>query len=181
MGVARLAELAWSRRNIAAGGRDDSSHGAGATEGSREGHWSRRTYPIMVAMHVLAIAGTAVWGASRPNRGWLALLFAVQPLRAWVLVTLGSRWNARGAVAETTVVATDGPYTYIRHPNYLVVGIELLSLPLAFGLRYLAAAIFAANVILVAIRVRDEEQLLSRLPGWTEHFATKKRFIPAIL
>ena len=181
MGAARLAELAWSRRNIAAGGPQDRSHATGVIEGSREGHWSHRTYPIMVAMHVLAIAGTAVWGASRPNRGWLALLFAAQPLRFWVLVTLGSRWNARGAVAETTVVATDGPYAYIRHPNYLVVGIELLALPLAFGLRRLATAVFVANVVLVAIRIRDEERLLRRLPGWNEHFATRKRFMPRIL
>ncbi|MGH2633124.1 MAG: isoprenylcysteine carboxylmethyltransferase family protein [Tepidiformaceae bacterium] len=173
MGAARLAELAWSRRNI---GRQ-----SGANPGSHEGDLSRRTYPLMVTMHVLAIAGTAVWGSSRPSRGWLAVLLAVQPLRAWVLLTLGSRWNARGSVDTTTEVATSGPYAYVRHPNYLVVGIELLALPMAFGLRTLAAMLFAANAVLVAIRIRDEEQLLRHLPGWTEHFAAKKRFIPGIV
>jgi len=176
MGAARLAELRWSRRNIARSAVVHDSSG-GRTEGRR----SRQTYPVMVAVHVVGILGTALWGDSHPRTGWLAMLLGVQPLRAWVLATLGERWNARGSVAANTEVATGGPYAYVRHPNYLVVGIELLALPMAFGLRRLAAGLLLANAVLVAIRIRDAERLLRALPGWTEHFARKKRFIPGLV
>jgi protein-S-isoprenylcysteine O-methyltransferase Ste14 len=48
-------------------------------------------------------------------------------------------------------------------------------------LRRLAAGLLLANAVLVAIRIRDEERLLRALPGWTEHFARKKRFIPGLV
>ena len=167
MGAARLAELSWSRSNMAASGP--------TTEGER----SRQTYPLMVALHSSAIAGTALFG-HRPRWGWLAVLLAAQPIRAWVLTTLGARWNTRAAVPVEMAVATDGPYAYVRHPNYTVVAVELAALPLAFGLPKLAVAASAANAALLAARIPEEEAALARLAGWTEHFADKKRFIPGM-
>ena len=112
---------------------------------------------------------------------WLLALFLTQGLRAWVLATLGRRWNARGAVAPDTLVETGGPYAYVRHPNYAVVAVELFCLPAAFGLRRLAVGAALANAVLLAFRIRDEEALLSRLPGYDDHFAGKARFIPGIV
>lgn len=166
VGGARLVELAYSRRNLA--GRQ-----------VHEGTWSRRTYPAMVALHGEVITGTLLrGGASR--RPWLLLLFAVQPLRAWVLWTLRERWNTRGAVPADLAVATGGPYRYARHPNYLVVAIELLALPMAFGLWRLALRASAINAGLLAIRIREEEQQLWQRPGYASHFRRKKRFVPGI-
>jgi hypothetical protein len=45
MGMGRLAELGWSRRNIESGGP------------TTEGDWSRATYPLIVALHTSVIAG----------------------------------------------------------------------------------------------------------------------------
>jgi isoprenylcysteine carboxyl methyltransferase (ICMT) family protein YpbQ len=53
-----------------------------------------------------------------------------------------------------------------------------LSLPLAFGLGALALAATATNVVLLAGRIREEEAALFRLPGYSEHFRDKRRFIP---
>ena len=167
MGGARLLELAYSRRNL----RD-----AGDT---REGSASRYTFPLIVFVHTAVIGGTAFWGR-KPRFSWLALLLAVQPVRLWALMTLRDRWNARGAVARDMMVATDGPYAYVRHPNYAVVIVELLSLPMAFGLRQLALCASLANVTLLALRIRDEEALLTELPGYLDHFADKPRFVPKI-
>ena len=167
MGAARLLELGYSRRNL----RD-----AGATE---EGSASRHTFPLIVFVHTAVIGGTAVWGR-KPRLPWLALLLAVQPVRLWVLMTLRDRWNARGAVARDMMVATNGPYAHIRHPNYAVVIVELLSLPMAFGLRRLALCASLANVTLLALRIRDEEALLAELPGYLDHFADKPRFVPRV-
>ena len=64
----RLAELAYSRRNIAIDGTSD------------EGAWSRRTYPAMITLHATAIGATALFGG-RARLRWLLVLAAVQPLR----------------------------------------------------------------------------------------------------
>ena len=167
--MARLAELAHSRRNIADAGE------------TAEGPLSRATYPFIVAVHAIAIVGTLVRGRDRASAPWLALLFVVQPLRLWVLATLGRRWNARAAVPATMEVATNGPYAFVRHPNYTVVGIELFALPVAFGLWRLAMVLAFANCALVALRLREEEAALDRLPGYRAHFATKKRFVPGLI
>lgn len=166
LAAARLAELAYSRRNLA---------GKSAVEGA----WSRRTYPLIVALHSDVITETLFRGG-RVRRLWLVLLFGVQPVRAWVLWSLRSRWNARGAVPGDLEVETGGPYRYVRHPNYGVVAVELFTLPMAFGLRRLAMRATAVNAALLALRIPEEERLLSQRPGYNAHFARKKRFIPGL-
>ena len=167
MGAARLLELRLSKAHLAEAGD------------AREGVWSRRTFPVMVVLHCSVIGATALWGG-RARWRWLALLAAAQPIRAWVLATLGTRWNARAAVSPTMAVETRGPYAYVRHPNYAVVFVELLALPLAFGLRRLAWSAAIAHALILAIRIRDEEALLAETAGYDAHFRTKKRFIPGL-
>ncbi len=168
MAGARLAELAYSRRNI------------GSFDASEEGQWSRRTFPLIVALHTAVIGSTALVGSRRPKWPLLAGLIAAQGVRVWTLLTLGRRWNARAAVPAAMEVATGGPYAYVRHPNYAVVAVELFCLPAAFGLTRAAAAASLANAALLAARIREEEALLSRLPGYQEHFADKPRFLPGL-
>jgi methyltransferase len=169
MAAARLLELRISRRNIE------------TQPDRREGRMSRRSFPAMVALHTAVIGGTALLGRGRPRPVWLLLLLAVQPLRLWVLTTLGHRWTARGSVPRSMEVETEGPYAYVRHPNYAVVAVELASLPAAFGLNGLAASTSVANAALLWVRIRDEEALLFQLPGYGDHFADKARFIPGVV
>ena len=168
MTAARLGELAHSRRNL---------DGSGPV---REGQWSARTYPLIVLLHTMVIGGTLLRGRRRPNASWLRLLVAVQPIRLWILLLLGSRWNTRGAVPVAMPVETRGPYAVIRHPNYVVVMVELLALPMAFGLGRLAALAAVANAALLWPRIREEERALMALPGYREHFGRKARFIPRV-
>jgi methyltransferase len=168
MAVARLAELAWSRHNI-----DESGPAV-------EGGWSRRTYPLIVALHTLVIAGTFLLGSNRPRWGWLLALLAVQPVRLWVLLTLRSRWNTRAAVPVEMEIETGGPYEWVRHPNYAVVAVELAALPLAFGLRGLSTMATVANAALLWPRIREEERALMVHPAYRRHFRDKARFIPGL-
>jgi methyltransferase len=168
MALSRLAELRWSRSNIARSGP------------GRETALGKGIFPLIVALHTAVIATTLVRGRAGPNRAWLVALLAVQPLRLWTLLTLGRWWNARGSVAEATEVVTSGPYRFVRHPNYAVVLVELAALPAAFGLLRFAAAATAANGVLLAVRIREEERLLFGLPGYGEHFEGRPRFIPRL-
>lgn len=168
MGGARVAELVYSRKNMAASGP------------TQEGVWSKRTYPLIVATHTVVIAGTAWRGRSKVSPSWLVLLLGVQPLRVWVLATLGKRWNTRAAVPGAMDVETGGPYAFVRHPNYAIIAVELFALPMAFGMRRLAILGALANAAALAPRIREEEAALGALPGYREHFSRKKRFVPRV-
>jgi methyltransferase len=133
----------------------------------------------MVLLHTSVIVGTVIYG-KRPRWPLVAAFLALQPLRLWVLRTLGRRWNARGVVPSAMHVVAAGPYAHVRHPNYAVVAGELFSLPAAFGLRRLALGATVANAALLALRIRDEEALLMAVDGYREHFEDKARFLPGV-
>ena len=167
MATARLVELAISTRNI----RRDIH--------TVEGDWSRRTFPLIVALHTFVITVTLIRGRFI-RLPWMLLLIVAQPLRVWVLLSLGRHWNARGSVAKDMDVVTDGPYRFMRHPNYAVVVVELIALPATFSLNRLAMVAALANVVLVTIRIRDEEKLLFEIPAYARHFGKKARFLPFV-
>lgn len=169
MAAARLLELRFSRRNMR------------ATGAATEGRWSHRSYPLMVALHTAVVAGTLLRGSRKPHLVWLAVLMAVQPFRAWVLCLLGARWNTRAAVPLALEVETRGPYALIRHPNYVIVAVELAALPLAFDLPKLAVVATVANAALMVPRIHDEERALMASPSYRSHFSDKPRFIPYLL
>ena len=62
-------------------------------------------------------------------------------LRWWCINTLGQRWNTRVILVPNLPRITDGPYKYLSHPNYVIVALEGLALPLTHN-AYLTAAAF---------------------------------------
>ena len=54
----------------------------------------------------------------------------------------------------------DGPYRFLNHPNYLIVIGEIAVVPLIFGLIEVALLFSLLNAILLAVRIRAEEQAL---------------------
>lgn len=121
----------------------------------------RSHYPIIVLLHALWL-GTLWWLApGRPIAWTLMLLFALLQLaRVWVLATLGSRWTTRIIVLPNASLVTNGPFRFVRHPNYMVVIGEIALLPLAFGLWQVALIFSAANALVLALRITVEERAL---------------------
>lgn len=151
----RLAELAVARRNAAWSRR------RGGVEHGR-GH-----YPVMVALHTGLLAGclAEVYAAGRPFipvLGWsmAGLVLAAQALRWWCIATLGPRWNTRVIVVPGLPLVTVGPYALMRHPNYLAVVVEGAALPLVHGGWITAGCFTAANLSLLAVRLRCENAAL---------------------
>jgi methyltransferase len=54
-----------------------------------------------------------------------------------------------------------GPYRWLRHPNYVVVVLEIAVVPLALGLPLFALVFSLANTTLLAYRIRVENQALA--------------------
>lgn len=149
--LARLVELAWAARNTRR------LRAAGAVEVGA-GH-----YPAIVLLHAAWIVALATGiPAETPIRPeWLALFALLQGARLWVIVSLGRFWTTRIMTLPGTPLIRRGPYRWIRHPNYLVVALEIPSLPLAFGAWGLALAFGLANLIVLAWRIRAEDGALA--------------------
>jgi isoprenylcysteine carboxyl methyltransferase (ICMT) family protein YpbQ len=85
--------------------------------------------------HCMA-AGTAVegWRRSRnatPTTSGVAALVvfaAMQPLRWWMIRSLGDRWTTRVLTVPGEPLIVAGPYRWVRHPNYVVVAVEIATL-----------------------------------------------------
>ncbi len=152
----RLGELAYARRNtkqlMAAGGVE---HGAGH-------------YPLIVALHGgwLAALFALVPPDAPPSWGLLGGYGLLQLGRLWIIVSLGARWTTRVIALPGAPRVRRGPYRFLRHPNYLVVALEIPLLPLAFGAWQMALGFGLANLALLAHRIRIEDRALagSRAP-----------------
>lgn len=147
----RLAELAWSRRN------ERKLRAAGAVE-IGHGH-----YPFFVALHAgwLAAILLLVPPETVPDPAMLFTFAILQILRIWIIASLGRFWTTRILTLPGEPLVRRGPYRWIRHPNYVVVVAEIALLPLAFGALSIALIFSAANLILLAVRVRTEEAALA--------------------
>ena len=110
--------------------------------------------------------------------GLVALIVALlaQALRYWAISTLGEKWNTRVIVTPGTPPITTGPYRFIKHPNYVAVVLEMISVPLIYG-SWITAVVFSiGNAALLAVRIREEERALGL--GWQQAFHGKRRFVP---
>lgn len=155
VGVERLGEMAVSKRNAAW------AFARGGVETGR-GH-----FPVMVLLHTgfLAACVAEVWLADRPflpALGWamLALVLACQGVRVWCVRTLGPRWNTRVIVVPGMPLVTSGPYRWLAHPNYAVVVVEGLALPLVHTAWITALVFTVANAGLLTVRLRAERRAL---------------------
>lgn len=147
----RLAELAWSTRNArrlkAAGAREV----------------GRRHYPLLVLLHAGWLLSMAVQVPFGTPVFWPMLLVFVllQAARVWVLVSLGRFWTTRILTLPGAPLVAHGPYRFMRHPNYLIVAAEIAVVPLLVGAWKLALIFSALNALLLAWRIRLEDEALA--------------------
>ncbi|KXH86889.1 isoprenylcysteine carboxyl methyltransferase family protein [Sporosarcina sp. HYO08] len=123
-------------------------------------------YPAMVVMHIsffatLIIEVTLFDRALSPLLDYLFGAFLLlQTARIWCLTSLGRFWNTKIIILPGAEVVRKGPYRFMRHPNYTIVTLELLILPLLFS-AYLTTIIFAVlNAWMLSIRIPAEEKAL---------------------
>ena len=147
--VQRLLELAIAKRNTArllAAGAEE--HGAAH-------------YPVMVLMHTVWITGLVLFGYDEPvHLGWLAVFAVLQILRLWILASIGKRWTTRVIVVPNETLVSRGPFAFVRHPNYLLVGAEILVAPMVVGLWEWALLFTVLNAAMLWWRVGVEERAL---------------------
>lgn len=126
-------------------------------------------YPVIVGMHALFYLSLVAervflsrsWNPLWP--AWLALLLSAGIVRVWLMTALGRLWNTRILVVPGSRPVRSGPYRFVRHPNYVVVAVEILAIAMICG-AYITAAVFSVlNALVLRVRVREEERALRTL------------------
>jgi methyltransferase len=147
----RLGELVVARRNTA----------ALLARGGRE--IGRRHYPLFILLHtswlVTILAMTPLDRA--PNWGLIFVFAVLQLLRVWVIATLGPYWTTRVITLDGAPIVRNGPFRFVRHPNYWIVVGELAVLPLAFGDVWIAVIWSGLNALLLRHRISVEMAALA--------------------
>lgn len=112
--------------------------------------------------------------------GWVAAISALA-LRLSVLLSLRGSWTVRAVVPDDLTIVDRGPYRFIRHPNYVALGLEFLGLPLIGGAYASAIGLGLLNALLLRRRINEEEALLMTIPGYRERMGDKPRFLPRVI
>ena len=174
--VQRLWEVAISRKRLREDIRD------GSAQLIRE-----PVFPVMVAVHAGWLAGcwAEVIYTEPPFVAWLVIPMLVVwgaslALRVWMMSALGTLWNVRLISRDQQEIVTNGPYRYIRHPNYLAVMMEVGAIPLMLGAYWTALIASVANGLVLWARIRKEEAYLESIEAYQEAFSGKKRLVPGI-
>lgn len=157
-GVERVVELVISRRNAAW------AFARGGVESGR-GH-----FPAMVALHTGLLLGALaeVWLLERPflpvlGVSMLVVALLCQAGRYAVIASLGRQWNTRVIVVPGMPLVRRGLYrvSWLRHPNYVIVAVEGIALPLVHS-AWITAVVFTVlnAVLLLGFRIPTEERAL---------------------
>jgi methyltransferase len=146
---------------------------------------SEPRFTAMVALHASILLGSALeawllarWPIPLVSGVAVVVLLAANALRLWVIATLGPHWNVQIVDSAPLGVVSDGPFRWIRHPNYLAVFLELAALPLIHGAWITALVGTTAHVWVLYHRVRAEESVLLANPEYQRLMADRPRFVP---
>jgi methyltransferase len=121
-------------------------------------------YPAMVALHATWLLTLWGFGWNRSLVPAFVVLFVfLQIGRFWVLRTLGARWTTRIIMTPWAPPVTSGPFRFVRHPNYLIVALELPCVSLALALPWHALVFGVLNLMMIAWRIRSEDAAFGRL------------------
>ena len=138
---------------------------------------------MFIAGFVLAGLDFRFGWSSMPR--WVVIAASVLFLIAYALYAEVMRENAYLSrtikVEEGQKVVDTGLYGVVRHPMYAVTILLFMAMPLVLGSWY-ALIVFAFYPAIIIVRLKDEEDLLTReLPGYDAYKQkVKYRIIPFI-
>jgi methyltransferase len=173
VGLGRVVELRISRTNQ----KDMIARGAARV--------SEPHFQWMVFVHTAVLIGAAaeVIFLRRPLIPALAIPMTIlfllsNALRWWVIRTLRSHWNVQIVNSAPLGVVSDGPYRWVRHPNYAAVFVELIALPLIYTAWISALVAAIGNGLVLHSRLAVEDQMLLSDASYRAAMGNKPRFLP---
>jgi methyltransferase len=130
--------------------------------------YGREHYKYFIILHALFLASLVTefnirfTGLNFSIINYLSLLTFVvlQFFRLSIFISLGKYWNTRILVIPDSKPVKKGLYKYFRHPNYGIVIIEIITVPLSFSLYYTLIIFSLFNLLLLNIRIKEENKAL---------------------
>lgn len=166
--VQRLIELYIARKN------EQWMKEKGAIEFGRE-HY-RRMVLLHVSFFVSIISEVLLFtrGLSSIWQVLLVLFVLTQLGRIWALTSLGRFWNTKIIVLPGARVIKKGPYKYVKHPNYVIVALEIIIISLLFN-AFITGVLFTfLNAWMMSVRIPEEENALKTLTNYEKELGSKK-------
>ena len=126
-------------------------------KGAKE--YYRFHYKFIVLFHIVFIIFFLAKSFSNSifDIQYLYFFFIVQIFRYKIIYDLGEFWTTRILVINKPLVKT-WMFRYLRHPNYIVVFLEVILICLFFNDFYSLILFSVINMILIAIRIFYEEK-----------------------
>ncbi|WP_067725530.1 isoprenylcysteine carboxyl methyltransferase family protein [Oceanobacillus damuensis] len=124
-------------------------------------------YKWFIIIHVLFfifILTETFWrdNSTLPLNYTLLIFFILTQLgRVWCIASLGKFWNTKIIILPGEQLVSKGPYKYVKHPNYIIVGLELFIIPLLFGAIITAVIFPLLHILLLTVRIPAEERALN--------------------
>lgn len=110
--------------------------------------------------------------------GYMAALF----LRIWGIKSLGDQWSIH-IIGESKLqgqqrLVASGAYRYMRHPVYLGIILEQISVPLIADLYYTFFIVLAFTIPFQFLKIRLEEAEMTKRFG--DSYVAYKKSVPAL-
>ena len=116
--------------------------------------WSKVPLPVVIVASVLFLVGYALYAEVMRENAYLSRTVKVE---------------------EGQTVISTGLYAVVRHPMYTASTVMFLSLPLILGSWY-ALIPFALYPVIMVVRIRGEEKLLTEELAGYEEYTRKVRY-----
>ncbi len=119
--------------------------------------YSTMQWAYPAAFIAMAVEGMFFGTPTTPIAAGVLLMITAKALKWWAMASLGARWTFRVLIVPGAPLVTDGPYAFVRHPNYVAVVGELLAMALMVGARVTGpiATVLFSWLLIRRIRVED--------------------------
>jgi methyltransferase len=126
--------------------------------------YGHKHYPFIVVLHVLFFISMIVEYVTQETTSFslffLVSYFILILFKVWIIASLGKFWNTKIFRIPDVPLINKGPYKYLKHPNYMAVIAEIAIIPLTFHLYFTAIIFTLLNLIMLYVRVKEENKAL---------------------
>lgn len=135
----------------------------------------KKYYRMVVAFPFLAFLTAFLlprsWVPLHATLAGIAFIFLGFVLRTWSMRSLGRLWTKRCIYIADMPRAANGPYRFLKHPEYVARSLEGLGFILFFGLNPLSLLLWLRTMVIASRIVKVESRQLHELSAAPLHLA----------